>query len=146
MLKVLVATLPLLSILAAIPLVAQEVAAAPDPDRAVICTHGHSATLRLPKAMYYKLRDAAFARAGIPTHLQCRGDADPRPDCYILDHVIPLELCLASDDCNRLDNVQVQTRAAAKEKDQVENAERRRYCYGEETRPGAASHFSRTTK
>jgi hypothetical protein len=110
-----------------------------------ICARGHSETLRLPKREYYALRDAAFARAGKAVEEQCHGKEDPRPDCLILDHVIPLELCLAGDNCNRLDNIQIQVRPEAEAKDRIENAERARYCRGEETRDQAVSHFTRST-
>jgi hypothetical protein len=111
--------------------------------RAEICDRGHSATLRLPEREYYALRDAAFARAGLPTSMQCHKD-DSRPDCFILDHIVPLELCTAADDCNRLDNIQIQTKDGAAAKDRIENEERARFCRGEETREEAVSHFTRS--
>ncbi len=117
--------------------------ALPDPERTEICVKGHSATLRLPEREYYALRDAAFARAGIPTSMQCHQN-DPRPDCYIMDHIIPLELCVAADNCNRLDNIQIQTREAAEVKDRDENLHRDLYCHGEETHDQAISHFTRS--
>jgi hypothetical protein len=118
-------------------------AAAYADDRSEICGRGHSQTLRLPEREYYALRNAAFARAGIPTSMQCH-EGDSRPDCLVMDHIVPLELCLASDDCNRLDNIQIQTRGAAEAKDRLENDERWRFCRREETRPQAISHFKRS--
>ncbi len=112
-------------------------------DRSVICERGHSKTLRLPRDPYYHLRDAAFARAGIPTSMQCHRD-DPRSECYILDHIVPLELCTAADDCNRLDNIQIQTKADAEAKDRIENEERTRFCRGELSREQAISRFTRS--
>jgi hypothetical protein len=118
-------------------------AAAADDDRSIICMRGHSATLRLPETEYYALRSKAFARAHIPISMHCT-KGDTRPGCFVVDHVIPLELCLASDSCNRLDNIQVQARVDAEAKDRIENAERARFCRGEETREQAISHFTRS--
>ena len=112
-------------------------------ERAEICVRGHSETLRLQRGAYYRLRDAAFDRAGMPTSMQCH-EGDSRPDCFILDHIIPLELCLAADNCNRLDNIQIQARVEAEAKDRIENEERYRFCRGEETRAQAIAHFKRT--
>jgi hypothetical protein len=115
-----------------------------DPWRAKICHPGYSASLRLHGKAYAAMRDAAFARAGIPVSQQCHED-DPRPDCSILDHILPLELCtLDISGCNNLSNLQVQRRPDAEEKDQTENLERLRYCEGAETLPEAASHFHRS--
>ncbi len=113
-------------------------------DRSIICARGHSETLRLPVREYYALRDAAFARAGIPTSMQCHRD-DPRPDCLVVDHIVPLELCTAADDCNRGDNIQIQTKADAEAKDHIENEMRHRYCKGELSREQAISRFNRST-
>jgi hypothetical protein len=115
-----------------------------DPRRAKICRPGYSASLRLAEGPYRAMRGAAFARAGIPVSQQCHKD-DPRPDCYILDHILPLELCtLGISGCNNPSNMQVQRRLDAEEKDQTENLERLRYCEGAETLPEAASHFHRS--
>jgi hypothetical protein len=113
--------------------------AADADDRAEICVRGHSQTLRLPDQEYYALRDAAFARAGIPVSMQCNKH-NPPPGCYILDHIVPLELCRAADNCNRLDNIQIQTWSAADAKDRIEDEERWRYCHGEETREQAIAN------
>jgi hypothetical protein len=116
----------------------------PPDDRSVICMRGHSAILRLPMREYFALRDAAFARAGKAVQEQCHGKEDLRPDCLILDHVIPLELCLDAENCNRLDNIQIQTKSDAAAKDRIENEERARYCRGEETREQAVAHLTRS--
>ncbi len=113
-----------------------------DP-RDILCQRGYSASLRLPYAEYRVMRDAAFARAGISTSQQCHRD-DTRTECYILDHVIPLELCL--DHCNDPANLQIQLRADAEAKDKTENSEHVRYCRGETTLEDAWSHFRRSTK
>lgn len=119
-------------------------------DRSMICIRGHSQTLRLHGHEYTALRNAAFARAGVPVSLQCHENkavglsSKIFDKCYILDHIIPLELCLNADDCNRLDNIQVQTKADAVAKDRIENRERYRYCRSDETREQAISRFTRS--
>jgi hypothetical protein len=127
------------AILLGLGLAAAIAAAYPDDDRSIICMRGHSETLRLPEHEYYALRDAAFARAGIPTSRQCHRK-DPRPDCLVVDHIVPLELCLAVDNCNDLANIQLQPKHDAAAKDLIENDERWRYCRGEETREQAIAN------
>lgn len=131
------------SLLCGLVLAAAITAAACADERSVICARGHSQTLRLHGPEYYALRNAAFARAGASVSMQCH-EGDEQPGCLIVDHIIPLELCLAADNCNRLDNIQIQGRAAAEAKDRIENRERARYCRGDETRDQAISHFTRS--
>ncbi len=112
------------------------IAQATERDR--ICRPGFSATIRLDhhSAEYKRLRDAAFAQARIPVSSQCHKD-DLRLDCYILDHICPLEL-----DCpSTLDNLQVQHRAIAAAKDRIENETRRAYCAGKLTLEEARARF-----
>src|SRR5260221_8290282 len=72
-------------------------------ERDRICTPGHSASLRLPYEDYVRTRDQAFARAGITVNRQCHRGT-PANSCYILDHIVPLEL----EGANALENLQVQ--------------------------------------
>jgi hypothetical protein len=92
-------------------------------ERQRICQPGFAASHRLHGEAYRRLRDAAFARAGVPISRQCHKE-DDRTDCYILDHIIPLEL--AGE--NILDNLQVQSRILAAAKDMLENAVHHAYC------------------
>ncbi len=103
-----------------------------------ICQPGHAKSLRLPYEAYRTMRDIAFNRAGIPTSKQCHKD-DPRPDCVILDHILPLELCI--EHCNDQSNLQVQSRAAAAAKDIEENRVTKEFCRGEITLDEAQSRF-----
>ena len=137
--------LPIAAFCASLALVVATSAwSAEDPWRAIICHPGYSATLRLPTGPYRAMRAAAFAAAGIPVSQQCHKD-DPRPDCVILDHILPLELC--TENCNDPSNLQVQLRADAEAKDQKENLHRWRYCVAKsETLPEARSYFHRSTR
>jgi hypothetical protein len=109
-----------------------------------VCRPGFSQSLRLApdSAGYRAMRDAAFARAGIPTSMQChRGDT--RQDCRILDHIKPLELDPPNP--NGLDNLQVQTRYNSAVKDLEENQARKEYCAGKITQEEALVRFKRST-
>src|SRR5215467_3551316 len=89
-----------LSLLVAGPALAQEVpmhmllyAPTGDQEHDKICHPGFSTTLRYPasSAAYRRMRNEAFRLAGIPVSKQCH-PKDTRDYCYILDHIIPLEL------------------------------------------------------
>jgi hypothetical protein len=116
-------------------------------ERDRICHPGYAASLRLHGAAYDQMRDKAFAAAGIPVALQCHKH-DPRPDCRILDHIIPLELIRPSkaSHANDPENLQVQPRAEAEAKDAVEDETRRLYCSGRITIEDADARFSRSRR
>src|SRR6266566_698593 len=94
-----------------------------EDERGRICQPGFAASQRLYGDAYRRLRDGAFARAGVPTYQQCHhgnegsgskgGDG---PECQILDHIVPL--CL--DGANDLGNLQLQPWAEAHAKDRKE--------------------------
>lgn len=107
-------------------------AAAADDLRATICAPGYARSQRLPPERYYPIAEEAYRRAGIPWS-QRRG--------HILDHLVPLCLGGTWDQSN----LQVQTIAAAAEKDRLEVATCKAYCAGEIDYGEAVRRFKRTS-
>ncbi len=103
-----------------------------------ICQPGHAASLRLPFDAYREMRDVAFARAHKSVSQQCHRN-DERPDCLILDHILPLELC--SERCNEQSNLQIQSRVDAAAKDILENRTTEQFCRGDITLEAARARF-----
>jgi hypothetical protein len=114
--------------------------------RDIICTHGYSKTWRLDGEAYKRFRDAAFAQAAEPTWMQCHKD-DQRPECLIIDHIIPLEVWSPDGtDPNDMSNVQLQTKADAADKDVEENRARSDFCYAGAPLAEVQARFHRTSR
>jgi hypothetical protein len=92
-----------------------------------ICVKGYTATVRPPRAVMYRIK-RRMMRAQHVTYRR------------IADHIIALELGGAGRD---LENIMLQTFAASKRKDQLENATRRSVCAGRITLAAGQAKFHR---
>jgi len=111
-------------------------------ERDLICRPGYASSQRLHgTAAYRRLRDAAFARARVPVEKQCDENSSNAPNCFILDHIIPL----CAKGTWSLDNLQVQSYRDAKAKDRIEGMICRSYCEGKLTLEQTQGSFHRTS-
>lgn len=122
---------------------------ASDGERERICHPGYAKSQRLPFHEYVLTRNQAFRRAGIPLDRQCKHHQDngsstgeEHGECYVLDHIVPL--CLGGT--NSLDNLQVQPRQDAEDKDVVEVETCRAYCRHAISHEDAVKRFGRAWK
>jgi hypothetical protein len=114
--------------------------------RKIICRSGYSDTWRLEDDAYRRFRDQAFAQAGEPISKHCH-KKDPRSDCLIIDHIVPLEVWSPDGaDPNDLSNVQLQTKPVAAEKDIDENQARDDFCYAGVPLAEVQARFKRTSR
>ena len=105
-----------------------------------ICQPGYAKSERLPYREYVPIRDEAFRRAGISVDRQCKASGENRASCFVLDHIAPL--CLGGT--WGPDNLQVQPRQEAENKDILEVATCRAYCRGDLSLKDALKRFGRT--
>lgn len=112
-------------------------------ERERICRPGYAQSQRFHFEDYARMRDAAFQRAGIPVSKQCTTEEyvnDYDAGCYVVDHIIPLEIGGSND----LANIQIQPKSEAKSKDLIENRARKDYCAGRIGLSTAQGYFTRT--
>jgi hypothetical protein len=114
--------------------------------REIICAPEYSSTWRLHDDAYRRFRDEAFAQAGEPISKHCHKD-DERPDCLIIDHIVPLEVWSPDGgDPNAMSNVQLQTKSAAADKDLEENRARYDFCVSHVPLAEVQARFKRTSR
>ncbi len=94
----------------------------------IVCRRGYSRSVRPRAAVWRKLKDEAYERYGLARgHRSFVDAAGHRHAAFTVDHLVPIELGGAPSD---LRNLWPQPQAAAKRKDEVENALHNLVCDG----------------